>query len=260
MFVGLDRFDQVRLFRKILGETGKPKCSKVAQASMNQIAEALWNVCGKPGEKFTSSSLISRLQPIMTPWMNEGFFADVVVLVEGEDDLAAILGVARSRKVSLDALGISVIPCMGKTNLDRPALIFEALGIPVYLIWDSDKEDQDDTSKTNRLLLRLVNEPEEDYPSAVKELFACFEVNLETTLKRELGAEFFEGVVAELQTAFGIASPKDCLKKPSVISELITRARAQGKTSQSLELILDKILDLQAKHKPKLETASLTSS
>ena len=251
MFVGLDRFDQVRLFRKIPGETDKPKCSKVAEVTMNQIADALWKICGSLGERWTGSSLLPRLQPIMTPWMNEGFFADVVVLVEGEDDLAAILGTAKSKGISLEALGISVIPCMGKANLDRPALIFGALGIPVYLIWDSDEGGQEDTSKTNRILLRVAGEAESDYPSGVKESFACFKVNLETTLREELGAGVFDGIIAELQATFGVASPKDCMKKPTVVSELIIRAKSKGHKSPSIELILDKILELQVKHKPK---------
>lgn len=251
MFVGLDRFDQVRLFRKTLVEEGKPKCTKLSEATMNQIAEQLWKVCGSPGDKFTGGTLLPRLQPIMTPWMNEGFFADVVVLVEGEDDLAAILGVARSRNVSLDALGISVIPCMGKTNLDRPALIFRALGIPVYLIWDSDKGDKDDTAKTNRLLLRLVGENETDFPFGVNEAFACFEIKLEATLRDELGAALFDRILGELQIEFEVASPKDCLKKPAVVSELIRKAKAEGSTSKSLELILSKILECHEKVKPK---------
>jgi putative ATP-dependent endonuclease of the OLD family len=244
MFVGLERFDQVRLFRKTSTEKGKPKQTEVSEVTMDQIAEILWIVCGKPGHKFTGETLVPRLQPIMTPWMNEGFFADVVVLVEGEDDLAAILGVAKSKDVSLDALGISVIPCMGKTNLDRPAVIFGALGIPVYVIWDSDKGD-DDTSKTNRLLLRLVGEPETDYPNEVKATFACFEVKLETTLKSELGEQFFDQTIGTLQKEFEVTSPKDCMKKPAVVSELIKRAQAEGRTSKSLELIVEKILALQ---------------
>jgi hypothetical protein len=251
MFVGLDRFDQVRLFRKTPIEKDKPKCSRVAEITMNQIAETLWKICGSPGERWTGSSLLPRLQPIMTPWMNEGFFADVVVLVEGEDDLAAILGTAKSKGISLEALGISVIPCMGKANLDRPALIFGALGIPVYLIWDSDEGGQEDTSKTNRILLKVAGAAESDYPSGVKEGFACFKVNLETTLREELGAGVFDGIIAELQATFGIASPRDCMKKPAVVSELMVRAKSRGHQSPSLELILDRILELQAKHKPK---------
>jgi len=32
-------------------------------------------------------------------------------------------------------MGISVIPCGGKVSIDRPALIFKSLGIPVYALW-----------------------------------------------------------------------------------------------------------------------------
>jgi putative ATP-dependent endonuclease of OLD family len=248
MFVGLDRFDQVRLFRKVIADAEKPKCTKSTRATMDQIAEELWQLNGRPGEKYTGKSLLPRLQPIMTPWMNEGFFGDIVVLVEGEGDLAALVGVAKSRGVSFEALGISVIPCIGKANLDRPALIFRALGIPVFLVWDSDEGDRDrtDSPKKNRLLLRLMSEPETDYPSLVKDRFACFKVKLEATLERELGSEFLVNLLKELQAEFGVDSPKDCLKKPAVVSELISRAKAKGKTCTTLELIVDKILGLHA--------------
>ena len=63
----------------------------------------------------------------MTPWMNEGFFADMVVLVEGEADRVAILAVAQSRQQDLEAMGVCVIPCMGKNNMDRPTLVFRGL-------------------------------------------------------------------------------------------------------------------------------------
>jgi predicted ATP-dependent endonuclease of OLD family len=53
----------------------------------------------------------------MTPWTNEGFFANVVVLVEGEDDRAAILGMAKAMGYEFESMDIAVIPCMGKKNL-----------------------------------------------------------------------------------------------------------------------------------------------
>jgi len=34
--------------------------------------------------------------------------------------------------------------------MDRPAVIFRQLGIPVYLIWDSDKDCKDSDPKDNR--------------------------------------------------------------------------------------------------------------
>jgi|HubBroStandDraft_5_1064220.scaffolds.fasta_scaffold00192_6 putative ATP-dependent endonuclease of OLD family len=180
----------------------------------------------------------------MTPWVNEGFFADVVVLVEGEDDLSAIQGTAKSRDISLDALGISVIPCGGKNNLDRPALIFKTLGIPTYVVWDSDKGDQQ-CIETNRRLLRLVGEAEEDFPCTIKDSFACFERRLEDTLRQELGEEVFDKTTRELQREFEAANPNDCLKRPLLFSELIKRAAVAQATSKSLTAILDKILALQ---------------
>jgi putative ATP-dependent endonuclease of OLD family len=77
IFVGLDRFDQVRLSRKGVIEEGKPKGTKLEQTSMTAVAEQLWIAADKPGQKFTAASLAPRLQTVMTPWVNEGFFADV---------------------------------------------------------------------------------------------------------------------------------------------------------------------------------------
>ena len=254
MFVGLDRFDQVRVFRKKMLVQHKPKCTTLTRATMDQIAEKLWEVKGKPGTKYTASTLLPRLQPIMTTWMNEGFFADVVVLVEGEGDLAALAGVAKTRDISLDALGISVIPGIGKNNLDRLALIFGALEIPTYVVWDSDRSQFEnggaDTSRTNKLLLKLLGEAEVDYPAVVNEKFACFQDKLETTLKEELGSDLFNRIVAQLQEEFGIESPNDCLKKSAMVSELLKRAKADGKSCATLELILDMILELHNSQKP----------
>ena len=50
----------------------------------------------------------------MTPMVNEGFFADVAVLVEGEGDRAALLEAAQAMGCSLDAQGIAVIHATAK--------------------------------------------------------------------------------------------------------------------------------------------------
>ena len=71
---------------------------------MESVANELWDASDRQGEMFTADTLKPRLQSIMTPWMGEGFFADVVVLVEGEDDRAAILGFARSKECDFDGL------------------------------------------------------------------------------------------------------------------------------------------------------------
>ena len=254
IFVGLDRFDQVRLFRKAADEAEKPKCTRITEATMESVAEELWEIWGKPGPKFTTKTLLPRLRPIMTPWVNEGFFSDVVVIVEGEGDLAAIQGVAIARGVDLDALGISVIPCGGKNNLDRPALIFRSLKIPTYLVWDSDRGGDKESIGANRRLLRLLGEAEEDCPAAIEDSFACFEKDLKTTLRKELGDELFDKIVKEVQLEFDETNATECLKRPTLFSELVLRARNEKCDCKSLETILDKVLALQEKSRKLIQT------
>ena len=91
LFVGLDRFDQIRVLRKVPRGDGRPRTTQLKKADMESVAYELWDASDRQGEMFTAGTLKPRLQSIMTPWMGEGFFADVVVLVEGEDDRAAIL-------------------------------------------------------------------------------------------------------------------------------------------------------------------------
>lgn len=258
LFVSVDRIEQMRLVRKSESEEGKPKESRVASIDLDNIAKMSWTYDGKPGETYTATTLRSRLRAIMTPWMNEGFFAEKVVLVEGEDDRAAILGVAKANGYNLDAKGIAVIPCGGKTNIANPYMIFRELGIDVYLIWDSDKNlgsteghcetcgkrlDKRANPSENRRLLRLLDIVEEDWPCHCTAESACFEENLEATLENEIGSEAYEAYLEKCKIEFGILKNKHAVKNPQLIEALIGMAREHGKTSRTLESIVAAIVN-----------------
>ena len=245
LFVGLDRFDQIRVLRKVPQGDGKPRTTQLKKADMESVANELWEASGGEGEMFTADTLKPRLQSIMTPLMGEGFFADVVVLVEGEDDRAAILGYATSKNSDFDGLGITVIPCSGKSSIDRPLLIFRQLGISVYVVWDGDNGGNDAKPEDNRYLLRLLDEPEQDWPEFVGDSSACFRVDLETTLQDEIGSESFSQWLAEAQQAFGIAKKEHALKNPAVHAYVVDKAASSSKTSVSLESIVEKIVALR---------------
>lgn len=245
LFVGLDRFDQIRLLRKINYATGKPRMTKAVKAELDAVAEEIWVAGGKQGSKYTAETLHPRLQAVMTPWVNEGFFADVAVLVEGEDDRAAILGIAVSMGYNFDSDGISVIPCMGKNNLDRPLVIFRRLGIPVYVIWDGDNGDSDAKPTDNHRLLRLVGQTEEDWPCGVKDHHSCFKVKLEATLEEEIGKDLFDRLLADAQGQLGIPRKKDALKNPVVLQRIVEKGSGEGKTSATLKSIVEKIIALK---------------
>jgi putative ATP-dependent endonuclease of the OLD family len=129
--------------------------------------------------------------------------------------------------------------------LDRPATIFKQLGIPVYIIWDSDKGDSEADPKENHKLLRLMNQPEEDWPSRIEGNFACFESNLETTLSNEIGAKYFEDRLTECRNGFCIPKKKHAIKNPTVIQTIIHKAQEEGRTSKTLNDIIEKIFALK---------------
>ena len=212
---------------------------------MDSVARELQNAQADQTRVFTAASLRPRLQAVMTPWTNEGFFAKVVVLVEGETDLAVIIGVARSMGYELDGLGIAVIPCTGRTCLDRPLVIFRQLDIPVYVVWDGDKGGGNSEASNNRYMLRLLRLPEMDWPDFIGDRAACFGVELENTLVEELGQAEFATWMSEAQEHYSIPRRDEALKKPAVIQRIMERASTEGRSSTSLESIVKKILALR---------------
>ena len=245
LFVGLDRFDQIRVLRKVSQSDGRPRTTQLKKADMESVAKELWHASSRQGKIFTVDTLKPRLQSIMTPLMGEGFFADLVVLVEGEGDRAAILGYARSVNCDFDSLGIAVIPCSGKSGIDRPLIIFRQLGISVYVAWDGDYGGNDARPEDNRYLLRLLGKPELDWPEFVGDTSACFRVKLEKTLQDEIGVDSFSQLVSEAQKVFGITKKDHALKNPTILAYVVEKAASDSKNSKSLESIVENIIDLK---------------
>ena len=245
LLVGLDRFEHIRVLRKMAHENGKPKTTRLKKADMDAVADELWTAKKSQGTRYTAETLRPRLQAIMTPWMSEGFFADIVVLVEGEYDRAAILGVAKSMNHDFDSQGVTVIPCSGKTNLDRPLVIFRQLGIPVYVVWDGDHNGNNAELESNKYLLRLLRQPEEDWPDFVGDSCACFKVKLEKTLEDEVGKDLFARLLLEAQGKLEITKKERALKNAAVIQHIVENAVPNGKTSETLKKIVDSIIALK---------------
>ena len=245
LFVGLDRFNHIRVLRKTSHVEGKPKVTTLEKADLDSVASELQAAQPDPNTEFTAETLRARLQAIMNPWINEGFFANVVVLVEGETDFAAITGVARSMDHELDSLGVAVIPCTGKTCLDRPLVIFRQLDIPVYVVWDGDWNRPKARAEDNRRILRLLQLAEEDWPEFVGEAGACFKVKLEETLADEIGQAEFERLCLEAQEYFDISEKDRAIKNPALIQRIMEAASADGRSSTSLTSVIEKIIALR---------------
>ncbi len=203
-----------RVRREPHTDPAKPGVTKARLASLGEIARLLAEVHRIDPATYTAERLMPRLLSVMTPIVSEGFFSDRVVLVEGEEDRAALFGIAKQMDKSFEKEGVSVIPVCGKTNLDRPYLIFKSLGIQCYLIFDGDKNEGKQRDKRhpqkNRALLRLLGKPEEDYPHTVCwPEGACFQVNLQDEIRRQIGPDVYSKVMAEVLAEFDLEKQAD---------------------------------------------------
>jgi len=242
LFVDLERFEQIRVFRKERKEKGTPKQTLISHTTFDKVARIIEKASNKPKGTYTGETLRPRLQSLMTPWLNEGFFANLAVLVEGIEDRAVIIGTATAMGYALESKGISVIPCMGKTCLDRPIAVFRSLGIPIYAIWDSDHGREDAKPEDNHRLLKLFNQETEDWPDMVTSRFACFKQSLMHTFKTEIGEKTFNDALNACCAHFGIGKKEYAMKNPLVIRHIIQEAKKQGKSSTKLEEIISRIV------------------
>ena len=252
LFVEMKNFDRIRRIHKSENPDNvkSPLVSVVKSGTMQEVANSLQQAQdNNNGTPFTADSLRSRLVAVMTPIVNEGFFGDVVVLVEGEDDRAAILGCAQSMDIELDALGVSVIPCIGKTNIDKPYVIFSRLGIPTFVIFDSDSDatrERENHARTNKCLQRLlnINPPKEFPPTQVLDNCATFETNLDKYLRETAGEEIYQDITDTFMEDYGYDNQNTCKKSPEFINQIIRKAMEEGKKPIKLCQIVDKLAEL----------------
>jgi predicted ATP-dependent endonuclease of OLD family len=246
LFIDVERFDQIRVLRKKGTEPGCPKCTEVASAPLTLVARDLEEAAAVERGSFTADTLRPRLRSFMRPEINEAFFADLAVLVEGQEDKAAILAAASLADsgvhTDLESLGVSVVPCGGKTSLDKAIAIMKRLQIPFYAVWDSDEGNPDPHIEVNHRLLRLLGKDVEDYPAKIDSEYACFQHTLGDCMRDEIGKEEFESLLQECKVEFQFAKHRDARKNPAVMEAILARASEQGKHCRTLISIVEKIV------------------
>ncbi|MFN9455041.1 MAG: ATP-dependent nuclease [Gemmatimonadota bacterium] len=242
LMVGIDRFEDIRLLRKYpYAADATRKETRVRFTSAQAVANRSWFAFGSEGPPFTAEAERARMLSALTTSVNEGFFADLAVLLEGESDRAAIHAQAMRMDLSLDALGCALIPCVGKSGLLRPLSVFQQLGIPCYVVWDGDAAKAQQPEQNHRVQ-RLVGAPVEDWPGlAVTNAYACFPNTLETTLKAELGAAIYDAAVDEALVEYSLSARTDGMKNPYVVRRVLDIAATKGKECATLRLIVEAI-------------------
>ncbi len=243
MFISMGKADEVRLARRVACVDSELKQCSLQALDLSRVAQALERGLGRPAGTFTAESLMPRLH-ILGAELAEGFFANGVILVEGRSDKAALTATARMLGVNFEAAGIAILSAEGKSNLDRPYLIFRELGIPVFLLWDCDQQlPENKRTPAIDLALCKIAMPDGQFASPpttdhIGEGYAHFAKNLEHKLKEDLTPAVHEMCLAAACEPFGVNPSNETQKIPEVVYQMLLRAREHGHESEMLKNIV----------------------
>jgi len=246
-FIDMARFDKVRLASKISVDGSNAKECTISSFTKTAAAAMLATISGKDPKDFDEKSFTAHASPVMTTIVNEGFFADVVVVVEGLSEVGALWALQKKLGKSWDALGVVIVPAGGKNNIDRPVVVFRGFKIPTFFIFDGDsrQKEKQQTKNKNHMYLRLACAAEEDFPETqVHKDWAVFNDELETELT-SIGEKNFLRIRDVIASELGYDKPASVLKNPDASARFIEIAYSEGFRYQVLEDIVDKITGLR---------------
>jgi len=181
-FVSASEYEGIRLFRRPVVEGQElPAGTTVVAADSEAVVQTL------PEER--RAEVDRYLARTMRDAFCEALFAKAAVIVEGPTDTAVITQAASTLGVDLTSLAVTFVP-VTKSAQPLATAILMALGIPTYVIFDSDSHKEGDdavnAASTNRRILRALGETETDFPeTTVRAGWACFATELDDYLRTE---------------------------------------------------------------------------
>jgi hypothetical protein len=243
MFISMGKADEIRLTRRSACTDSTFKQCSLQALDLGIVAQKLERGWDKPANSYSAQTLMPRLH-ILGAELAEGFFANGVILVEGRSDKAALTATARMLGVNFEAAGIAILSAEGKSNLDRPYVIFSELGIPTFLLWDCDQHLPPAKRKPAAdLALRKLAKPDQEFDAAptddlVSDCYAHFGNALEHCLKGDITPEIYAACLAAACEPFGVDPSNDTQKIPEVVYQTLRRAKEQGRESDMLKNVI----------------------
>lgn len=227
-FVDVEHFDEVRMCRKVPAEVAEhPRVTHFSSYTKLQAAQRLAELTGGNPDDYTAMSFVARAAPVLNSIVNEGLFADVAVVVEGESDVAALWAMQKHLQQNWDELGVVVVHVSGKTKMDRAVVAFQGFSIPTYFMFDGDKAAGGDLT-ANRILLQLGGGAAIDFPpTTVTPQYAVFEDDIETYLRSVAGARF-DPIRAACATRCGHTRVGKALKNAEVMQSFLHDSHLEG--------------------------------
>jgi len=240
LFVDIANFDEICIMRREKkGGIIESKCTQLSIETLLEDLEAR-------GNQGTEEGIRELYSKVFNPVINEGFFADKVIIVEGPTEEYSLPIYAKCLDYNFDKSNISVAQTHGKGQMDRLLRIFNGFHIPTYLIFDGDKDHtHPEIVRKSLELLDLVGDPittSSDIRTKVEDQYTMFEFKLEKILESEI--DDYSDYIAEMPSYISRSKPlrqrfisREILKKiidgddpeelvPETISRIISKVKA----------------------------------
>jgi len=185
LFVDISHFEEICIMRR--ERKGDLFESHPTQLYISNLIEDLWN---RKKIRADEEGIREQYSHAFNPLINEGFFADKVIIVEGPSEQYSLPIYASCLEYDLDRNNVAVVHSEGKGQMDRLWRIFTGFRIPTFLWFDGDKKSNKSNIKQKTLeLLELLGSPLssiEELKTLVSDNFAVLENKYEDTLREEL--------------------------------------------------------------------------
>lgn len=260
-FVSSKGFENIRMFHKC----GNKPYSVVKWTDYTKVKKRLTKAFGK--ETQLPTSLMATMGQIMQTSQKELFFSAVVVLVEGEEDVAFIathLNLTEEWK-SFRRYGCHFVVAGGKNNMPRLVAIAQEFGIPTFVICDSDikkcidgikqaeKLTDDDPKRTDKIKSSKSElEKQKETNKAIASL-CCLELDDPSkceTIRGDNIVMWKDAIGTEVERSFAEAEWKKT--QDAVVKEFgFEEVRAKKKNGMVIAATLEKLYE-KGKQSPVL--------
>jgi len=148
-FVSSKGFESVRMLRK----DDADRFTVVRQATYRNICDRVKCALGEDPQLASPESLMAQVEQIMQPSQRELFFSPLPILVEGIEDVAFLSTYLHlsGQWETFRRIGCHFVIAEGKNALSRPLAIALALGIPCFVVIDSDAHETDPGKRNGNL-------------------------------------------------------------------------------------------------------------
>lgn len=185
LFVDVAYFDEICIMKKIEREEKQISCAM--QLSIKQLIDDLKI---RQNVDASEEGIREQYSNIFNPMINEGFFAEKIVIVEGNSEEYLLPIYSEILGFDLDQNNVAIVHSNGKGPIDRLIRIFNGFELPTFVWFDGDKNNSNrDIKKKTLELLELLGHSLgniSELNTMVESNFAVLEETLEETLKDEI--------------------------------------------------------------------------